>query len=128
MSSAQDAKVTKSMAILKDQTAKLGAPKIDRSDLYFGSTKINNSSDVVGAVLKENGGAATLFVKAGDGYVRIATTLKKDDGSSAVGTTMDPKGPAIAQINNGEAYYGDATVLDQPYVAAYEPVKDASGT
>jgi Cache 3/Cache 2 fusion domain len=133
---AQDAKVTKSMAALKNQTAKLGAPKIDGKDavagkdapaLYFGTTKMNNSVDVVDAVVKENGGAATLFVKAGDQYVRVATTVKKDDGSSAMGTALDPKSPALAMINKGEAYYGDATIFGKPYVTGYEPIKDASG-
>ena len=80
---AQDARVTKSMAALKDQTAKLGAPKVEGNALSFGMTKMNN--DVVDAVVKENGGAATLFLKAGNEYVRVATTLKKEDGSSAMG-------------------------------------------
>jgi hypothetical protein len=57
-SNAQDARVAKSMAALKDQTAKLGAPKIDGKDavggrdapaLYFGSTKMNNNFSVVDA-------------------------------------------------------------------------------
>lgn len=71
---AEDARVTKSMAALKDQTAKLGAPKIDGKDavggkdapaLYFGSTKMNNNLAVVDEVAKEGGEgmAATLFVK-----------------------------------------------------------------
>jgi hypothetical protein len=29
--------------------------------------------------------------------------------------------PALAKINKGEAYYGDATVLARPYVTGYEP-------
>jgi Cache 3/Cache 2 fusion domain len=122
---AQDATVAKSMAALKDQTAKLGAPKVEGNALSFGMTKINN--DVVDAVVKANGGAASLFVKAGDEYVRVATTLKKEDGSSAVGTKLDSKGPVIAMINKGEAYYGDATLFGKPYVTGYEPIKDASG-
>ncbi|MGC2410627.1 MAG: Cache 3/Cache 2 fusion domain-containing protein [Methyloceanibacter sp.] len=133
---AQDARVATSMAALKDQTAKLGAPKIDGKDavagkdapaLYFGTTKMNNSMDMVDAVVKENGGAATLFVKAGDEYVRVATTVKKGDGSSAMGTTLDPKSPAVAMSNKGEAYYGDATIFGKPYVTGYEPIKDAGG-
>ena len=72
--------------------------------LYFGSTKMNNSLDVVNAVVKENGGAATLFVKAGDEYVRVATTLKKAYGSSAMGTILYHNSPALALINKGEAY------------------------
>jgi hypothetical protein len=40
---------------------------------------------VVDHVAKENGGVATLFVKSGDDYVRIATNVKKDDDSRAIG-------------------------------------------
>ena len=49
---AEDARVAKSMAALKDQTTKLGAPKIDGIDevggrgapaLYFGSTKMTTT-------------------------------------------------------------------------------------
>jgi uncharacterized protein GlcG (DUF336 family) len=83
--------------------------------------------DVVNAVVKENGGAATLFVKAGDEYVRVATTLKKAYGSSAMGTILYHNSPALAMINKGEAYYGDATIFGKPYVTGYEPIKDASG-
>jgi hypothetical protein len=133
---AQEVRVMKSMAALKNETAKLGAPKIEGKDavggkdapaLYFGTTKMNNSLDVVDAVVKEDGGAATLFVKAGDEYVRIATTVKKDDGSRAMGTILDAKSPALAMINKGEAYYGDATILGKSYITGYEPIKDASG-
>jgi hypothetical protein len=52
------------VAALKAETAKLGAPKVQGSDLYFGTTKA--STDVVDAVVKKQGGAATLFVKSGD--------------------------------------------------------------
>jgi Cache 3/Cache 2 fusion domain len=136
LATAQTDKVNTSMAALKAKTGKLGAPKIEGKDpvagkdapaLYFGTTKMNNSVDVVDEVVKENGGAATLFVKAGDEYVRVATTVKKGDGSSAMGTTLDLKSPAVAMINKGEAYYGDATIFGKPYVTGYEPIKDAAG-
>jgi hypothetical protein len=134
---AQEDKVKASMSALKAKTAKLGAPKIEGKDpvagkdvptLYFGTTKINNNFDVVDEVAKENGGTATLFVKAGDEYVRVATNVKKDDGSRAIGTILDPNGPAIAMIKKNEPYYGDATILGKPYVTGYEPIKDASGS
>jgi len=136
VSIAQTDKVATSMATLKAKTAKLGAPKIEGMDvvagkdvpaLYFGAAKMNNFFDVVDEVVKENGGTATLFVKAGEEYVRVATNVKKDDGSRAIGTILDPKGPAIAMIKKGEAYYGDATILGKPYVTGYDPIKDSSG-
>jgi hypothetical protein len=49
---------------------------------------MNNFFDVVDNVVFENGGTATLFVKAGDEYVRVATNVRKDDGSRATGTML----------------------------------------
>jgi len=127
--------VDKSMAALIATTGKLGSPKLEGTDpvggksapgLYFGATKMNNSFDVVDEVVKENGGTATFFVRAGDEYIRVATNLKKDDGSRAIGTILDPNGPAIDAITKGEAYYGEATILGKPYVTGYEPIKDGS--
>jgi hypothetical protein len=66
-----------SMSTLEAAAAKLGAPKVQGNDLYFGETKV--SPDLVDAVVKSNGGVATLFVKNGDQYVRVATTVKKED-------------------------------------------------
>jgi Cache 3/Cache 2 fusion domain len=125
IATAQTDKVKTSMAALKAETGKLGAPKVQGHELYFGTTKATN--DLVDAVVKANGGAASLFVKNGDQYVRVATTLKKADGTSAVGTTMDAKNPALAKLNSGEPFYGDAPVLGKTYDTGYEPIKDASG-
>ena len=114
LATAQADKVKAAMADLRAKVEKLGGP-----------TKADNS--VVDAVAKDHGGVATIFVKAGNEYKRVATTVKKEDGSSAVGTPLDPKSAAIARLNNGEAYYGDATVFGKSYDAGYEPIKDASG-
>ena len=132
-----DPKNVKAMAALKAGTKNLGAPKVqgmeavsgkDAAALYFGKTKINNNFDVVDAVVKENGGTATLFVKTGDDYVRVSTNVPKPDGSGrATGTILDPKGKAIVAINKGEAFYGEVTILEVPYITGYEPIKDASG-
>jgi hypothetical protein len=83
-----DPRVTKSMETLKTMTAKLGAPKLEGKEavggkdapaLYFGTTKINNTFDIVDAVGKEDGEGmtATLFVKGGDEYIRVSTSVPK---------------------------------------------------
>jgi len=59
----QTDRVNTSMAALQAETGKLGAPKVQGSDLYFGDTKVSN--DAVDAVVKDLGGVATLFVKVG---------------------------------------------------------------
>jgi hypothetical protein len=132
---AQDAKVKTAMDILKSMAEKMGPPKIEGSDtvagkqvpaIYFGSTKMNNNFDVVDEVVKQAGGTATIFVKSGDEYVRVATNVKKDDGSRAIGTILDPKGKAIESIKKNEAFYGEVDILGKPYITGYDPIRDAS--
>jgi cache 3/cache 2 fusion protein len=132
-----DPRVAKSMETLKAITAKLGAPKLegkeavggkDAPSLYFGTTKINNSFDIVDAVGKEDGTGmtATLFVKGGDEYIRVSTSVPKPDGSGrAIGTVL--AGPALESIKAGKAYYGEVPILGMPYITGYEPIQDSSG-
>jgi hypothetical protein len=134
---AQDAaaKVKTSMAALKADTAKLGAPKLEGTDkvgdkdvpgLYFGSSKINNDYTVVDGVVQQHGGTATLFVKSGDEFVRVATNVKKPDGGRATGTILDPNGKAIVAIKANEAFYGDVDILGKLYTTGYEPIRDGA--
>jgi hypothetical protein len=132
---AQDAKVKTAMELLESTASKLGPPRIEGTDLvagkevpaiYFGSTKMNNNFDLVDAVVEQAQGTATIFVKNGDEFVRVATNVKKDDGSRAIGTILDPKGKAIESIRKGEAFYGEVDILGKPYVAGYKPIWDSS--
>ncbi len=129
-------KVKAAMALLKAQAEKLGPAKIEGADtvagktvpaLFFGATKMNNNFALVEEVAKQAGGTATIFVKSGDDYVRIATNVKKDDGSRAIGTVLDPKGKAIESINRNEAFYGEVAILGKPYITGYESMHDAAG-
>ena len=134
-----DPRVAKSMASLKAMAAKLGAPKLagrdavggkDAPALYFGSVKMNNNFDIVDAVSKEGGAGmtATFFVKNGEEYVRVSTSVPKPDGSGrAIGTILDPTGKAVAEIKQGKPFYGEVTILCTPYITGYEPLKDATG-
>jgi hypothetical protein len=127
--------VQAAMQLLKSKAEKLGAPSVNGEEavagknvpaLHLGSTKINSNFNLVDEVQNEAGGTATIFVKSGDEFVRVATNVKKDDGSRAIGTILDPKGKAIAAIAKGESYFGEADILGNPYVTGYEPIRDAS--
>jgi hypothetical protein len=134
-----DPRVASSMASLKAMAAKLGAPKLEGKDavggkdapaLYFGATKINNTFDIVDAVGKEDGKGmtATFFVKSGDEYIRVSTSVPKPDGSGReIGTILDPAGKAIAQINQSKPFYGEVTILGTPYITGYEPMMGEGG-
>jgi hypothetical protein len=129
------ANVQAAMQLLKSKAATLGTPSVKGEEavagknlpaLHFGTTKMNNDFTLVDEVQKEAGGTATIFVRSGEEFVRVATNVKKDDGSRAIGTVLDPKGKAIAAIAKGESYFGEADILGKPYVTGYEPIRDAS--
>ena len=131
-----DSRVVKAMAMLKAETARLGAPKTEQTDqtagrttpgLFFGATKVNNDFTIVDKVKAETGGTATLFVKAGDDYVRVSTNVPGGIQGRALGTVLDPRGKVIEKISKGEAFYGEVDILGKLYVTGYEPIKDASG-
>src|SRR5215208_848164 len=89
--------VQAAMQLLEAKSGKLGTPVLKGDEavagkmvpaLYLGDAKMNNSFTLVDEVQAEKGGTATIFVKSGDEFVRVATNVKKDDGSRATGTIL----------------------------------------
>jgi methyl-accepting chemotaxis protein len=73
------------------------------------------------------GSVATLFARRADDYVRIATSVKKEDGSRATGTTLGKEHPAFASISEGKPFTGKATLFGRQYMTKYDPIKDSRG-
>jgi hypothetical protein len=96
-------------------------------ELRFGRYRPLTDHRLVDAVTATAGGNATLFTRAGDTYVRLSTSVRGRDGTRAVGTVLDPVGPAIAAIRRGEPYYGIADILGRTHLTAYEPLRGRGG-
>ena len=76
-----------------------------------------------------NGGksVATLFVVKDGQLVRTTTTLKKDDGSRAIGTALDPTSAAAKALSAGQEYSGQITLFNRLHMATYVPVALENG-
>ena len=111
---------------MKEEAAKLGEPKAEGSSLFFGTTKMNGNYAIVDSIRTSFNCTATFFVKKAADYLRISTNVLKE-GNRALGTVLDPTGPAYAAISKGEAFYGTVDILGKKYEAGYEPVKNAAG-
>jgi hypothetical protein len=131
-----DQKLKTAMELLKAKSQKLGPPRIEGKSaattqniptIYFGETKMNDNFALVDEVQKEAGGIATIFVKNGDQFIRVATNFRKDVGTRATGTPLDPNGKVIAAIRSNQSFYGEADILGKPYVTAYEPIRGQDG-
>ena len=75
----------------------------------------------------QTGGNATIFVASGDDFVRISTSVKKENGDRAVGTILAHESPAYAAIRAGKPYVGLVTLFGKQFMTDYEPIRDASG-
>ena len=110
---------------LSDKTEEFGGKTVPL--LYNGKEKLNQNLARVDAYSDVTGNAATIFVRVGDDFMRVATSLKKQDGSRAMGTMLGTKHPAYAALMRGERYVGNAQLFGRRYMTTYQPIKDAGG-
>ena len=96
---------------------------ISEGKLFAGGALLNGRSDLVDHVQELVGGVATVFM----GDVRVATNVKKADGSRAVGTVLAAGPVHDALFKLGQSYRGKADILGQSYFAAYDPIRDKTG-
>ncbi len=75
------------------------------------------------------GETATLFLwdEATADFWRETTTIKKADGSRAIGTRLGQNGRVYPVVTAGDTYRGEATILGVDYYTIYEPVLDGAG-
>jgi methyl-accepting chemotaxis protein-2 (aspartate sensor receptor) len=89
--------------------------------LYRGKA-LNGDFDIVDRFTRLTGATATIFARTGDDFQRISTSLKKSDGSRAMGTLLDRQHPAYRLVLDAKAYTGRATLFGRPYMTHYEPI------
>jgi hypothetical protein len=123
------------IADLDARLAKIGAPAIKGTDnvagkdvpaIFFGERKINNNFDVVDSIRKAHQATATVFVKAGDEFVRVSTNVLTPEGKRGIGTQL-ARNAAYEAVSKGQQYCGPIDVLGTAFDACYNPIKDASG-
>jgi len=106
-------------------TVKIG--ELSTPVLRAGAERINLNFDRVDAFTARSGATATVFARNGRDFVRIATSLKKEDGSRAIGTVLDHEHPGYKQLLEGRGYHGPAVLFGRNYMTSYEPIRDGDG-
>ncbi len=79
---------------------------------FQGVDELTEATDVV----------ATVFVKSGDEYIRVLTTIRDDKGERIVGTNLDSNSEAYEEISKENEYFGEADVLGKKYMTKYVPI------
>ncbi len=95
--------------------------------LMHGGMAMNLRSQEVDRFTAGSGAVATLFARKGDEFYRVSTSVKKENGERAVGTTLAHEHPAYARLLAGERYVGKAVLFGKDTYTGYTPIKDAAG-
>ncbi|SLM64404.1 MULTISPECIES: methyl-accepting chemotaxis protein [Dickeya] len=110
-----------------DNQARLPLGETSAPTLKSGETVLNMNTAVTDDFLSRTAAISTIFVRDGDDFVRITTSLKKEDGSRAIGTKLDRTSPAFASVSANKVFSGLAVLFGKQYITQYKPVTDASG-
>ncbi len=110
-----------------DNEQRIAVASLKPPALLLKGQALNNDFTQVDEFRHLTAGVATVFVRDGDDFVRITTSLNKQDGSRAIGTVLDRQGPAYPKVIGGQSYVGRALLFDRLYMTQYTPVRDDAG-
>ncbi|WP_028874572.1 methyl-accepting chemotaxis protein [Tepidiphilus margaritifer] len=109
------------------QTTEMGPAKMKVPIFRLGGMEMNERFIEADLLTEQTGSVATIFERVGDDFLRISTSLRKEDGSRAFLTTLDRNHPAYKRLLAGEEYIGPAVLFGKDYMTIYEPMKSEDG-
>ena len=95
--------------------------------LSNGGNDLNMDFSIADRFTKQTGVVATIFAKKGDDFVRISTSVKKENGERAIGTLLDRAHPGYAALLGNKSYSGIAKLFGKQYITKYTSINDPSG-
>ncbi|KQX01953.1 chemotaxis protein [Massilia sp. Root418] len=95
--------------------------------LKNGEQVINMDFTIPDKFQRHSGSVATIFAASGEDFIRVSTSLKKENGERAIGTVLDRAHPGYARLRAGENYTGLAKLFGKTYMTRYDPIRDAGG-
>lgn len=95
--------------------------------LKNGGAVLNLDCSIPDRFTAQTGVTATIFAKSGEDFVRISTSIKKQNGERALGTALNRAHPGYSRLSDGLSYVGYATLFGTQYLTQYDPIRDARG-
>ena len=90
--------------------------------MLLGDTKVAFNNTLVDRFSKRTGNTTTVFQIIRQGMLRISTSVRKKDGTRAVGTYIPSDSPVVKTVMSGKSFSGRAFVVDQWYITHYKPL------
>jgi methyl-accepting chemotaxis protein len=88
---------------------------------------LNGNFEIVDRFSAKTGAVATLFMRQGDDFTRVSTSLKTESGERAVGTVLLKAHPAYPLLLAGKPYVGRAVLFGRSFYTSYTPILAQGG-
>lgn len=75
----------------------------------------------VDSFTKKTGDPATVYVRSGDNFLRVSTTLLNEHCEPALCTTLDRTSPAFDALIHNREFIGEAELFGRKYFTKYAP-------
>ena len=89
---------------------------------------IKNDYRVVDQISRRLGVHATIFMREGEDYRRISTSIMDNSGKRAVDTFLGSASAAYSSIKAGNDYFGNAVIQGEDYITAYRSLHSADSS
>ena len=95
--------------------------------LRAGNHLLGSDNALLDRFTADTGAVATVFVRQGNDFVRVGTSLHNQHGERVIGSTLGTTHPAHDLLLSGRSYTGPATLFGQHYMTHYRPLRDTQG-
>ena len=110
-----------------DTTQRITVAGTQTPVLRAGNEVLNLNFGIADHFTASSHAVATVFVRDGQEFIRITTSLKKEDGERAIGTKLSHDHPAYAALLANQPFTGKANLFKRDYMTHYLPIQDNSG-
>jgi methyl-accepting chemotaxis protein len=83
--------------------------------------------ELIDELSSDLGIVATIFVREGNDFRRISTSIVDASGKRVVDTYLGSASVAYPALHSGKSYSGEAVILDNNYLTEYRPIFAANG-
>ncbi|MDR2905678.1 MAG: methyl-accepting chemotaxis protein, partial [Helicobacteraceae bacterium] len=100
---------------------------IEAPIIYNGARLLTQDRELVDNFTDMTGAVATIFALDDGKFIRVSTSIRKEDGSRATGVYLGDAHPAKAMLLEKKPYLGLAKLFGREYMTIYSPFTDSKG-
>ena len=95
--------------------------------LRAGSLVLNGNTELADRFFNTTQATGSIFVRNGAEFVRIATSVKNEQGQRMTDSTLEHSSPAYEHLIQGEPFTGKSQIAGRSYMASYVPLRNSQG-